>query len=92
VEGGQVHFPEFSTHDLRALFITVALEQGVPLEEVQEQAGHESADTTARYKGRRNEYAKAQLRRVDFTASPPTAEGDSSIVNLQRWRPNGRRS
>lgn len=88
----KTHFPEFSTHDLRALFITVALEHGVPLEEVQEQAGHESANTTVRYKGRRNEYAKAQLRRVDFTTSPPKAEHDEQVVNLQRWRPNGRRS
>ena len=85
------HFPEFSPHDLRALFITVMLEQGVPLEEVQEQVGHSSADTTVRYKGRRNEYAKAKLRRVDFTAKPPAPEDNERIVSIAKYRPNGGR-
>jgi len=80
------HFPEYSPHDLRALFITVALEQGVPLQEVQKQAGHTSADTTVRYQGRRNAYAEAQLRRIDFTKKPP--KDDSGIVPLTKFRPN----
>jgi integrase len=84
------HFPEYGPHDLRALFITVALEQGVPLQEVQKQAGHSSADTTVRYQGRRNTYAEAQLRQLDFTKAPPKPADDEGIVHLRGFGKGGK--
>lgn len=42
-------------HDLRHAFVTLSLDAGVPLRDVQDSAGHESADTTRRYdRGRNN--------------------------------------
>ena len=41
-------------HDLRHGFVTMALDAGVPLRDVQDSAGHASADTTRRYDRNRN--------------------------------------
>jgi integrase/recombinase XerD len=47
--------PSIHPHDLRHAFVTLALDAGVPLRDVQDSAGHASADTTRRYdRGRNN--------------------------------------
>jgi integrase/recombinase XerC len=79
------HFPDNSPHDLRAAFITICLEQGVPIEEVAEQVGHESVDTTTRYKGRRNVTAQARLKAVNFGAPEPT-ELPPGVIRLDPSR------
>jgi integrase/recombinase XerD len=39
----------YSAHSMRATFVTTALENGYPLEDVQEAAGHEEPGTTKLY-------------------------------------------
>ncbi len=39
----------YSAHSMRATFITTALENGYPLEDVQEAAGHQEPGTTKLY-------------------------------------------
>jgi len=47
--------PSLHPHDLRHAFITLSLDAGVPLRDVQDSAGHASANTTRRYdRGRNN--------------------------------------
>jgi len=41
-------------HDLRATFVTMALEAGAPLQDVQDAVGHADPRTTQRYNSRRN--------------------------------------
>lgn len=41
-------------HDLRNAYVTLSLDAGVPLRDVQDSAGHSSADTTRRYDTGRN--------------------------------------
>lgn len=49
------HKPTLHPHDLRHAFVTLALDAGVPLRDVQDSAGHASANTTRRYdRGRNN--------------------------------------
>jgi site-specific recombinase XerD len=43
------HKPKLHPHDLRHAFVTLALEAGVPLQEVQDSAGHATPATTQRY-------------------------------------------
>jgi integrase/recombinase XerD len=41
--------PNLHPHDLRHAFVTLSLDAGVPLRDVQDSAGHASANTTRRY-------------------------------------------
>lgn len=41
--------PHLHPHDLRHAFVTLSLDAGVPLRDVQDSAGHASANTTRRY-------------------------------------------
>ncbi len=41
--------PSLHPHDLRHAFVTLSLDAGVPLRDVQDSAGHASANTTRRY-------------------------------------------
>lgn len=59
-------------HDLRHAFVTLALDAGVPLRDVQDSAGHESADTTRRYDRGRNNLD----RNATYTLTAYLAEGE----------------
>lgn len=51
--GGKVGLPGLTPHDLRSTFITLALEAGVPLQQVQYAARHRDPRTTERYQKRK---------------------------------------
>lgn len=53
-----------SAHDLRRTHITLALDNGAPLQDMQAQAGHANASTTLRYAQAAN--AKARRERIAF--------------------------
>jgi site-specific recombinase XerD len=56
--------PQLHPHDLRHAFITLSLDAGVPLRDVQDSAGHASANTTRRYdrsRGRMDRHATYTL-------------------------------
>jgi len=56
--------PALHPHDLRHAFVTLSLDAGVPLRDVQDSAGHASANTTRRYdrsRGRMDRHATYTL-------------------------------
>lgn len=56
--------PGLHPHDLRHAFVTLSLDAGVPLRDVQDSAGHASANTTRRYdrsRGRMDRHATYTL-------------------------------
>lgn len=59
-------------HDCRHAFVTLSLDAGVPLRDVQDSAGHGSADTTRRYDRGRH----ALDRSATYTLSSYLSAGD----------------
>ncbi len=57
-----------SAHDLRRTHITLALDNGAPLQDMQAQAGHDNASTTLRYAQAAD--AKARRERIAFQFTP----------------------
>ena len=74
---------EISPHSLRVAFITGAREAGVPLEDVQDAAGHADPRTTRRYdRGRHSLDRHAAYALTTWLAEP--AEGDSPSLTGPR--------
>ncbi len=49
LSGARAGIGQLSAHDLRRTHITLALDNGAPLQDMQAQAGHANASTTLRY-------------------------------------------
>jgi site-specific recombinase XerD len=55
---GIAHPERISPHSMRATFITTALDEGVPLRDVQDSVGHADPRTTRGYDRNRNNLAR----------------------------------
>lgn len=55
-------------HDLRATFITLAIDTGSPLIQVQRLAGHSSPSTTERYYSRKQDLDTSPVYRIDLNS------------------------
>lgn len=53
-------------HDLRATFITLAIDTGSPLIQIQRLAGHASPETTERYYSRKQDLDKSPIYRISL--------------------------
>lgn len=62
------HYLDGTTHQLRTTKATYSLEQGVAIQELADELGHEDINTTAGYQGRRNLRGKEAVRAVTFRA------------------------
>jgi integrase len=60
-----------AAHQLRTTKATYSLEQGVAIEELAREMGHEDINTTAGYQGRRNLRGREAVRAVTFTVEQP---------------------
>jgi integrase len=47
--GAEIGFPDLSCHDLRRTYAKIAVDHGVPLDQLQKLMGHASMETTIRY-------------------------------------------
>ena len=70
----QAHIAPCTPHDLRRTFVSIALEQGADLAQVQRLVGHSNPETTTRYDRRPDAVARAAARLVPVPYCPDENE------------------
>ncbi len=71
----KINIPRISHHDLRDLFATTAVEQGIDVPTIADWLGHQDGGALLleRYRKRRDDHARAAAKRVSFTPATSAA-------------------